>query len=467
MARLIKEDSYEAVLFLEDQYISQQMRYSEFEAILDNVLPLPDLADSEVSAVYIQTNKQLIPQALVFFTLYFDEEGRADPEWNVPLKRLASISGAGPDLGVGPVRLACRSQCAIPWHQRDLWDPDMRPGGNDFQIIKKALLENRLGFEFVPLTQNDTVESAPVSAPAKSKKAVKQASKHDVIDEEIPMLMPETVAATPAAEVLDAQMKDLEPQHRLKLARLLKEQRLRIKTLSSQHEAEIEELTRINRIGNQAHKNKLQEVEQRLQQSRVLYEQTKVKLQKRNDQFLNLQDALAQQKKKLSMLEKELSASLPSEEADRLKQRMEGELTILKEQLDRREAEIYYRNEREESLKAEILKLKEQLEQSEESDVLGKLAELDVVFVVYHPGAGHLTLSVHDVRSYMENPIAYVAERCSVSEEQYLKWLNHYENPICEFRQPGCGACGKSLTRVAAPADYISGESNRCEEHQG
>ncbi|WP_033416007.1 hypothetical protein [Hahella ganghwensis] len=458
MARPIKDD-YEAVLFLEDQYVSRQMRYSEFEAILDNVVPLSDLVDTEVNAVYIQMNQQLAPRALVFFKLYFDEDGLADPEWNVPLKRLASISGSGPDLGGGPIRLACRSQCAISWHQRDLWDPDMRPGGNDFQVIKKALIENRLSFEVVQMQE----EEVPTLREVSEKPSSKRKNKREV-DEDIPVLVPEAVQKKPDAE--SEALKDLEKKHRLKLARILKEQRLRIKTLSSQHEAEIEERARISRIETQAYKNKQQELEQSLKQTRVLYEQTKTKLQKRSDQFLNLQDDLTKHRKKLALLEKELSAALPGEEAERLKQRMEGELSILKEQLDRREAEIYFRNEREEQLRAEIQKLKEELDNSGDSQVLSQLSELDVVFVVYHPGAGHLTLPVQDIKRYMDNPIAYVAERCSVSEKVYKEWLDHYEKPACDFRVPGHGLCGKSINRIAAPSDYVPGESNRCEEHQ-
>ncbi|OZG74014.1 DNA repair ATPase [Hahella sp. CCB-MM4] len=460
MARPSKDD-YEAVLFLEDQYVSRQMRYSEFEAILDNVVPLSDLADTEISAVYVQMNQQLAPRALVFFKLYFDEEGLADPEWNVPLKRLASISGSGPDLGGGPIRLACRSQCAISWHQRDLWDPDMRPGGNDFQVIKKALIENRLGFEYVAMEDDDVPVLQAEPKPAKPSKPAKSAKPAD--DEDIPVLMPEAVSKQADAE---ATLKDLEQKHRLKLARVLKEQRLRIKTLASQHQAEIEELTRKSRIESQAHKNKLQELEQSLKQTRVLYEQTKTKLQKRSDQFLNLQDEMTKYRKKLAVLEKELSAALTGEEAERLKQRMEGELTILKEQLDRREAEIYYRNEREEQLRMEIQKLKEDLDSSGDSLMLSRLSELDVVFVVYHPGAGHLTLPVQDIQRYMDNPLGYVAERCSVSEEVYKEWLDHYEKPSCDFKVPGRGVCGKSVNRIAAPSDFVPGESNRCEEHQ-
>ena len=66
------------------------------------------MADQEAKAVYVVLNNQLQVEALVFFLIYFDDEGRADPEWNLPVERLASISGSGPDLGAGAIRLSCR-----------------------------------------------------------------------------------------------------------------------------------------------------------------------------------------------------------------------------------------------------------------------------------------------------------------------------------------------------------------------
>ncbi|MDG9667517.1 DNA repair ATPase [Hahella sp. CR1] len=432
-----KDDIYEAVLFLEDQYVARQMRYSEFEAILDGVVALNDLADTEITAVYAELNKQLVPRALVFFTVYFDEEGIADSEWNVPLKRLAKISGSGPDLGAGPIRLACRSQCAISWHQRDLWDPDMKPGGNDFQVIKKSLQENRLGFEVV----GEVVEE----------------------EEDIPVLTPTQAAPQPAASA--SALEEQERIHRTKLARLLKAQRLRIKTLNSQHEAEIEELNRQHRLEMQALKTKVQDMEQSLQHTKVLYDQTKIKLQKRSDQYLSLQEEMVQFKKRQSMLEKELSKGDGGEEAERLRQRLESELTIVKEQLQRREAELVYRDEREEQLRQEIQTLKDESEDGG-GDILNKLSELDVVFVVYHPGAGHITIPAKDVLRYIQNPVSYAAERCFVTERHYKEWLDHYENAVCEHEIPGKGLCGESVPRVTVPAEFVAGESNRCEKHQ-
>src|SRR3546814_11336154 len=79
--------------------------------------------------------------ALVLFFLDFDDSGLADSTWNIPLRHLAEHASAGPDMGAGPVRLACRSQCPVAWHQSQLWDPEMKPGANDFAFIRDILLE--------------------------------------------------------------------------------------------------------------------------------------------------------------------------------------------------------------------------------------------------------------------------------------------------------------------------------------
>src|SRR5690606_42164666 len=83
MPRSSSSQVYEAVFFMQDHGVSRQMRYNEFEAILDGVVALPDYADTEATLVYVEIDQSLQIQALVFFLLYFDEEGRADPEWNL------------------------------------------------------------------------------------------------------------------------------------------------------------------------------------------------------------------------------------------------------------------------------------------------------------------------------------------------------------------------------------------------
>jgi hypothetical protein len=447
------EIAHEAVLFLSEHQVVNQMRYSEFEALLDGVVTMPDKAGQEVQAVYVQLDKQLLVRALVCFQLYFDDEGRADSEWNVPLQRLAKISGTGPDLGAGPVKLAMRSQCAISWHQKDLWDPSSESGANDLQAIRKALKENRLGLPVVAL----------------AKRSGSDKPRREVEDENIPTLERDEGSDDEddgEDDELDAEDGLDSAERRSKLARQIRNQRVRLKTLTAQHDAEISELLRQHRLEIQAHRTQLRELEQSVEHLKVLNDQGKDKLARRNEQYLLLQNEVSHYKKRFALLEKELSKALPEDEAERMKKRMEGEVSILRDQLDRREAELFYRDEREEQLKAEVSALKEQLESIEKNEIIHQLADLDVVFVVYHPGAGHITLPAGDVRRYAANPLAYVAERCFVSEEHYQQWLEHYENPVCTHSDKSGNLCGVTLPRVTAPSDFEPGQDNRCEAHR-
>lgn len=56
----------------------------------------------------------------------------------------------GPDLGAGPIRLCCRSQCPVDWHVQDLWDPDMNQQPNAFIVLRDLVKQNRLGFKELP-----------------------------------------------------------------------------------------------------------------------------------------------------------------------------------------------------------------------------------------------------------------------------------------------------------------------------
>src|SRR5690606_15573184 len=124
------------------------MLYSEFEAILDGFIPVPDYAGSLAKAVYLRINSRLCITAAVFFVLKFDGKGMIDRRWNVPLQQLAASAARGPDLGAGPIRLACFSQCPIEWQRKNLWDPQMQPGCNSFVLMRKALKQNRLQLAF-------------------------------------------------------------------------------------------------------------------------------------------------------------------------------------------------------------------------------------------------------------------------------------------------------------------------------
>lgn len=134
----------EAVLLFKNAAVAEHMLYSEFEGVLDHVSSLPEYADETVKGCFVHVNMDLQIEGLVFFCIDFDEKGYADRSWSIPLRRLMSNAGYGPDLGAGPIRLVCRTRCSMPELREELWDPSIQPGMNHFQILKMAILRNDL-----------------------------------------------------------------------------------------------------------------------------------------------------------------------------------------------------------------------------------------------------------------------------------------------------------------------------------
>jgi len=422
--------AHEAVFFLDKHQVTRHMLFSEFEALLDGLGALPDYADEEAKAVYVIISSAGKIQALVFFILYFDESGQADASWNVPVERLADVSGRGPDLGGGPIRLACRGQCSINWHQNDLWDPDMTPGSNDFILLKKAVEQNRLRLKF----------EAP--------------------DADVPVL-------SSSNDILDEMGVDVSADKRVKLARLLKEQRLRIRTLESSKEQSVDVSGREQKIILHAYKNEIQAQKQTIEQLKLINEKLKLKLSSRNDQFLNLQDRASGQALLVSKLEGKLKNASAGERGRLERQKMEAEIVLLKEQLERKNLDSVYREEREEQLRSELEELSESIGDGKgDSLIIDKLKALEVVYTAYHPGVGHITMTSNEIRDYVDNPNAFVAEKCFVTELHYLKWLAHFENPVCSYVSDAGVTCGINLEKVSTPSEFEIGVCDMCEMHQ-
>ena len=135
----------EAVMFFSEQGISREMLYPEFEALLDGLVTAPDFADETVEAVFLQINHRLHVRAAVFFTLDFDMDGYVNRLWNLPLRNIAEKAGRGPDMGGGPIRLACLGFCANRNYLPHLWKPGQRGGKADLAWIKQAVTRNGLG----------------------------------------------------------------------------------------------------------------------------------------------------------------------------------------------------------------------------------------------------------------------------------------------------------------------------------
>ncbi|PXX90429.1 DNA repair protein [Marinobacter vulgaris] len=403
-------DGYSAVMFMDGSSVSRQMRASEFGAFLDGYVGLSDLADTDVKAVYVLLGADLHVQSLVFFRIYFDEEGRADSHWNLPVEKLAKKGAKGPDMGAGPIRLVCRSQCPESANAEELWDPDMTPGSNHFQAIRRAIDANSLKFR--------KVEPEP--------------------EEDIPVLGDESRSPEDIESSAD----------RVRLARVIREQRLRIKTLQSVHRDALSDIQRENRHEMQALRNEMAELQQKFERQKLSNEQLKTRLAERNEQYLSMQEQIAG----------------GDERRQRNDATADAEVVLLREQLERRQRELELRDEKIVALERENHELLHQA--PTEDSFMEHLQSHSVFLVAYHPGVGHITLPYDDIETYFRNPVAYAAERCGLNEPAYREWLEHYESPVCHHRNDDGSLCDEPVMRVSQPADFRPGIDDRCEKHQ-
>ena len=101
MAARNSKELFEAIIFFGNKVVAKEMRYSEFEAVLDGVVGITELANREIYAAYVKITPSLKVHSLVTFQIEFNERGFADEDWNIPLRHLAENAGPGPDLGAG------------------------------------------------------------------------------------------------------------------------------------------------------------------------------------------------------------------------------------------------------------------------------------------------------------------------------------------------------------------------------
>ena len=137
----------EAVFFFDGGEIAEEMHFADFEACLAGDAKLEAFAASVVSGMYVVIGTGLAIRGVVCFTLGIDENGETDSSFSVPLQHLASVAGDGPDLGAGPIRLACRSQCPVSWHAHNLWEPEGDGDANPLAQAQSVVRSNRLGYD--------------------------------------------------------------------------------------------------------------------------------------------------------------------------------------------------------------------------------------------------------------------------------------------------------------------------------
>jgi hypothetical protein len=183
----------------------------------------------------------------------------------------------------------------------------------------------------------------------------------------------------------------------------------------------------------------------------------------------SFREEMTEQMRELERHDRTESEILRVQFENELQAKIASAVAEYKEQVAIRDVELAYRNEQDTQLHEEVERLKherDELAGQGGEQILERLASLGVVFVVYHPGAGHLTIPLQDIGSYRANPMAYAAAKCFVSELQYRQWLVHYQQPSCEAALPSGQRCAIPIDRVDTPSRFTVGNSNCCERHK-
>ena len=442
----IKPQTVEAVLFFNDGGVCKEMLYPEFEAVLDGMVSMPEFADQQMRVVYVLINTRLQIRAAVFFFLDFNEDGSADSGWNIPLRNLAERTGRGPDLGAGPIRLACRSQCPVSWYQMHLWDPELTQSQNHLVMLRDRIKRNQLGL----LVEEDTPQAVPA--------------------ERLQMVAEDAwYAADSAMQTSIRRAEKLEQEQRLKAAQLIKQQRLRIASLEQQREADISRLRELAAQQQAKLLDEIAQLRQELLEKEGLVEQLQVQLHEQAEGFQKNREEMSRQLRALEQNGRAEADAARAQFDEELRRQIAAAVAEYKEQVSIRDVELAYRNELDSQLQEEIEQLRARCETLAEQSgdrVLERLYALGVAFMAYHPGAGHLTIPLADITRYRQNPLAYAAAKCAVSEEQYKQWVEHYQQPVCIATLSSGERCNMPLDKVETPARFVLGESNCCARHR-
>ncbi|HTO18549.1 MAG TPA: chromosome partitioning protein ParA [Pseudomonas sp.] len=430
MSLQAKPQQVEAVMFFRAGAICKEMHLAEFEAVLDGVVSLVDFADQQIPAAYVLITPRLHIRAVAFFLIDFDETGRADTGWNIPLRHLAEQGAPGPDLGGGAIRIACRSRCPVAWHQMHLWDPSLKPGRNELLLLRDAARRNNLGI------------LADEELPAKSETGNRVAP-------EVAKSMAKRLART------------MDLQHRHKTAQLIRQQRLRLQSLTQQYE---EQFARLRLEAEQREKALLEQFEtqqQVLARQEQLNVDLKVQQQSQADQFQQAREDFVQQLRSAERDGRSETELLRDQFELEMQARIAAVVAEQQQRLAALQAELEAHREREVRQQAEVERLRQNQLRGIE-----RLAGLGVMFVVYHPGTGHLTIPLAEIGRYQDDPEAFVAAKCLVSPEHYRDWLAHYQQPTCSARLPSGERCAMPIDRIDTPSRFVRGESSCCARHQ-
>lgn len=434
----------EAIIIFDGKEIVREMHFTEFEAVLEGFVPLAEQAGQKVHAVYLRVGRGHVITAAVFFLIDFDKAGFADKRWNVPIEQLAATSAEGPNLGAGPIRLACRSQCAIAWHQQQLWDPQMTPQCNHLLAIKKSIKRNTL--------QLSLLEEAPTLV-AKVVQAESSSA---------------TEPGGNGSALAQSEREAIESQWRKRTAQTIKEARLKVSTIQRQAQQSLDQAQDDYRQSATILSDDVKQLERSLSQEQAKSSELAELTERQEQKLQGLREYFEQKLSNLKNVDQVATETIK----EHLLSQFEAETQVMKkaydEKLQMRDVEVMYRDTQLAGLRDEIDKLhleKQSLLEASGNSLLEKVHKSGISFVSFQPGAGHMTIPVDDVASFVDDSDSYTAAKCRVDVAHFKLWRRHYQNPICELH---CGAenCQTMLARVDRPVDFVVGQSDRCSNHQ-
>ncbi len=471
---------HHAVVFFDANVVVKEMLQVEFEAVLDQVVGLPEFAGREINACFLRINQRLQIVGAVFFLVDFDARGYVNRSWNVPIEHLIENAGRGPDLGGGRIRLACRSQCSVPWHARQLWDPvfgNEKGEGADssLQQMVQAIQRNRLGLAVDVPDITETVAQPPLL--------------DALTDDSIPQLTEGVAPQKKAAAKNKAAKADpdagtrinqiLQQEYLGKLAALKEEQQLQLATLKSAAQQQIDQVHQHYQIQLNQMKETVESAQRLLNEEKRRGLKLKEKLAAQADEFQRAREQLVSElaQREVQQEEAQQQEAEQQRSIEQLQQQFEVELKArieqasaeLKEMLDMREVELFYREEQLGTLREEVARLRSERERliGQGADrILDNLVDNGVAFVAYQPGVDAMTIPVTDIPRYLESPIAYVAEKCMVTVEQYQRWLAHHELPVCTASDKDGNLCGELIKKIGRPNEFLPGNSDCCARHR-
>lgn len=252
-------------------------------------------------------------------------------------------------------------------------------------------------------------------------------------------------------------------QERVRLARTIKELRLRVQTLENGHKEEVAQLRYAQQQKEEILSTQLEKV---LMQFKTLKSQNEA-LKEQNvslkEQVASLNHSLEEQARKQDSQGSEIEI-LTEQYRMALAQRLEEERARLTEQMHAKELDVLDREEKISALEQEVREARREqikMANSGAQKLLEKLQALGLNFIAFHPGAGHVSISAQEISDYMQNPLAFAARKCLVTEEHYRAWLRHYENPVCQVGDANGQICGKRVIRVDVPNQFKPGMSDR------